>query len=359
MPGAGQAARCCARADRRRARLRPAHRQGRGVARRGDQARCWSSPPTAAWSRDVQPLLRFGVRAIAEDGRQAPGGQLGRRRPHGLDYFDGAARREWHGREAARQARSRCSTRARRRPARCRSCSAPGDSRHPAARGGRPRPRGRLQPQEAPATTPDQIGKLVASTLCTVVDDGTIAQLARRDQRRRRGQPAGSDNVLIENGILRRLHARPALSAKHFEHRRRPATAGASASSHMPHAAHDQHLLLAGPARPRGDHQAASSAASTRRASRGGQVNISQRRLRVLADRELPDRGRQAHRAAQGREPDRQRARRPAQGRHARQRLRALATASGPAARTASRCRSASAPRRCKIAAITVGGTQA
>ena len=33
-----------------------------------------------------------------------------------------------------------------------------------------------------------QIGKQVASELCTVVDDATLARLARRDQRRRRGQ---------------------------------------------------------------------------------------------------------------------------------------------------------------------------
>ena len=55
-------------------------------------------------ARDTQPLVRFGVRVIAERGRQAP-----RRAPAAaagrtsLGYFEGKSP-EWHAREAARQA---------------------------------------------------------------------------------------------------------------------------------------------------------------------------------------------------------------------------------------------------------------
>src|ERR1700751_4500741 len=59
-----------------------------------------------------------------------------------------------------------------------------------------------------------QVGKQVASPLCTVVDDGTIAGSRGAINVDDEGY-AGQNNVLIENGILvGYMHDR--LSAKHF-----------------------------------------------------------------------------------------------------------------------------------------------
>ena len=59
-----------------------------------------------------------------------------------------------------------------------------------------------------------QLGKLVASSLCTVVDDGTISNSRGAINVDDEGY-AGQNNVLIENGILvGYMHDR--LSAKHF-----------------------------------------------------------------------------------------------------------------------------------------------
>jgi TldD protein len=59
-----------------------------------------------------------------------------------------------------------------------------------------------------------QLGKLVASALCTVVDDGTIANSRGAINVDDEGYP-GQNNVLIENGILvGYMHDR--LSARHF-----------------------------------------------------------------------------------------------------------------------------------------------
>jgi TldD protein len=54
-------------------------------------------------ARDTQPLVRFGVRVIAEkDGRRQEGSSGGGGRT-GMGYFEGESA-EWHGREVARQA---------------------------------------------------------------------------------------------------------------------------------------------------------------------------------------------------------------------------------------------------------------
>src|SRR5260221_1216035 len=59
-----------------------------------------------------------------------------------------------------------------------------------------------------------QIGKLVASALCTVVDDGTVANSRGSINVDDEGNPSGS-SVLIEKGILvGYMHDR--LSAKHY-----------------------------------------------------------------------------------------------------------------------------------------------
>src|SRR5688572_29966916 len=54
-------------------------------------------------SRDVLPLIRFGVRAVAEDGGKRQAGSSGGGGRYGLDYFAAAGRdAAAHGREAAR-----------------------------------------------------------------------------------------------------------------------------------------------------------------------------------------------------------------------------------------------------------------
>src|SRR5688572_15507935 len=56
-----------------------------------------------SWAQDRQPLIRMGVRAVAEDGDKRQSGSSGGGGRHGLDYFTGADRdAAWHGREAAR-----------------------------------------------------------------------------------------------------------------------------------------------------------------------------------------------------------------------------------------------------------------
>src|SRR5262245_1195796 len=56
-------------------------------------------------ARDRQPLVRFGVRAVAEGGGRRQGGSSGGGGRLGLEYFDDPARSpEAHGREAARVA---------------------------------------------------------------------------------------------------------------------------------------------------------------------------------------------------------------------------------------------------------------
>ena len=96
-------------------------------------------------ARDAQPLVRFGVRVIAEKNGKRQEGSSGGGGRTSIGYFEGKSP-EWHAREAARQAvdharRARGAGRADGgRPG-------AGRQRHPAARGGRARARGRLQPQ--------------------------------------------------------------------------------------------------------------------------------------------------------------------------------------------------------------------
>ena len=61
----------------------------------------------------------------------------------------------------------------------------------------------------ARATTPGRSASRVASDLCTVVDDATLAAESRQHQRRRRGQRAAQLRADRE-GQAGRLHARPA-----------------------------------------------------------------------------------------------------------------------------------------------------
>lgn len=162
-------------------------------------------------ARDVQPMLRFGVRAIAQDGAKRQEGSSGGGGRTTLAYFDEKSP-EWHAQEAARQALVMLD--AREAPAgQMAVVLAPGDSGillHEAVGHGLEADFNR----KGTSNYSGQIGKNVASPLCTIVDDGTLA-LSRGainvDDEGNEPRRA----VLIENGILRG-YMHDAYSAKHF-----------------------------------------------------------------------------------------------------------------------------------------------
>src|SRR5205807_6584790 len=133
-------------------------------------------------ARDRQPLVRFGVRAVAEGDGRRQGGTSGGGGRLGLEYFDDPARSpEAHGREAARVAVQMLA--AEEAPAgQMEVVLAPGDSGillHEAVGHGLEADFNRKKTSNYAG----QIGKVVASEHCTVVDDATLLQ------------PRGSINV--------------------------------------------------------------------------------------------------------------------------------------------------------------------
>ena len=148
---------------------------------------------------DSQPLLRFGVRVIAEENGKRQSGSSGGGGRVGLDYFDGRSP-EWHADEAVRQALVMLD--AREAPAgEMEVVLGPGDSGillHEAVGHGLEADFNRKRT----SNYTDQVGQRVASDLCTVVDDATLAFS--------RGAVNVDDEgnlpvraVLIEQGILR------------------------------------------------------------------------------------------------------------------------------------------------------------
>src|SRR5580658_2430986 len=123
--------------------------------------------------RDAQPLLRFGVRAIAEKNGKRQEGSSGGGGRTSIDYFVSKTP-EWHATEAARQALTMLD--AEEAPAgQMEVVLAPGDSGillHEAVGHG-------LEADFNRKGTSNYSGKLgesVASDLCTVVDDATLLQ---------------------------------------------------------------------------------------------------------------------------------------------------------------------------------------
>jgi TldD protein len=217
---------------------------------------------------DVQPLLRFGLRAIAESSGKRQAGSSGGGGRVGLEYFDGKSP-EWHAGEAVRQALVMLD--AREAPAgEMEVVLAPGDSGillHEAVGHGLEADFNRKKT----SNYSDQIGQRVASELCTVVDDGTIAASRGTIDVDDEGNVPGR-TVLIEHGILRG-YMQDRHSAGFFH---TPATGNGrreSFKSHpMPRMTNT--LLLAGP------HDPEEILKSVRRgiyASKfgGGQVDIS------------------------------------------------------------------------------------
>lgn len=160
---------------------------------------------------DVQPMLRFGVSVVAgrngkrESGRSGGGGRVT------LGYFD-ALSPEHHAEVAAKQALTLLDA----RPAPAGQLEvilAPGDSGillHEAVGHGLEADFNRKRT----SNYTDQIGQIVASELCSVVDDATIAQSRGAINVDDEGRTA-ERHVLIENGrLVGYLHDQT--SARHF-----------------------------------------------------------------------------------------------------------------------------------------------
>lgn len=149
--------------------------------------------------QDYQPLIRFGIRVIAEQNGKRQAGSSGGGGRMGLEYFDQRSP-EWHAKEAVRQAITMLD--AREAPAgEMTVVLAPGDSGillHEAVGHGLEADFNRKKT----SNYSDQIGQRVASDLCTVVDDATVSSSRGSVNVDDEGNVPHS-TVLIENGILR------------------------------------------------------------------------------------------------------------------------------------------------------------
>ena len=224
---------------------------------------------TGHMASDVQPMVRFGVRAVAEDGGKRQSGSSGGGGRMGLEYFTGTRDAEAHGKEAARIAiimLDAVDAPAGDLPV----VLAPGDSGillHEAVGHGLEADFNRKKT----SNYTDQIGKPVASALCTVVDDGTVRSSRGSINVDDEGNTPGS-NVLIEKGILvGYMHDR--LSARHFGVK--PSGNGRRESFRsMPLPRMTNTELLAGDSSPEEIIKSVKRGVYAKRFS-GGQVNIS------------------------------------------------------------------------------------
>jgi TldD protein len=163
-------------------------------------------------ARDVQPLMRFGVRVIAEeDGKRQEGSSGGGGRTT-IGYFDGKSP-EWHATRAAEQAILMLG--AQEAPAgQMEVVLAPGDSGillHEAVGHGLEADFNR----KGTSNYSGQIGQPVASELCTVIDDATLLQSRGSINVDDEGNEPRS-SVLIEKGkLVGYMHDR--LSASHYK----------------------------------------------------------------------------------------------------------------------------------------------
>lgn len=163
-------------------------------------------------ARDVQPLMRFGIRVIVEENGKRQEGSSGGGGRTTMGYFDGKPP-EWHAEQAARQAITMLS--AEEAPAGTMEVVlAPGDSGillHEAVGHGLEADFNR----KGTSNYAGQIGNLVASELCSVIDDATLLQSRGAINVDDEGHEPTS-SVLIENGkLVGYMHDRH--SAKHYK----------------------------------------------------------------------------------------------------------------------------------------------
>jgi TldD protein len=163
--------------------------------------------------RDVQPMLRFGVRVIAEQNGKRQAGSSGGGGRVGMEYFSRAGKSpEEHAKEAVRSALAMLD--AREAPAgEMEVVLAPGDSGvllHEAVGHGLEADFNR----KGVSNYSGRVGKPVASELCTIVDDADIA-FGRGAVNVDDEGNIPNKSVLIENGVLKG-YMHDAHSAKHF-----------------------------------------------------------------------------------------------------------------------------------------------
>lgn len=221
-------------------------------------------------STDTQPLIRFGVRAVAEDGAKRQAGSSGGGGRFGLEYFSRAdTSPEAHGREATRIAIAMLD--AREAPAgEMEVVLGPADSGillHEAIGHGLEADFNRKKT----SNYSDRVGERVASDLCTVVDDGTIGNSRGSINVDDEGHP-GKRNVLIENGkLVAYMHDK--ISARHFK--LDPSGNGRRQSfRHVPLPRMTNTCLEPGPHAPDEIIKSVKRGVFAKRFS-GGQVNIS------------------------------------------------------------------------------------
>jgi TldD protein len=164
-------------------------------------------------SFDRLPLIRYGVYAVAEQGDKRQAGSSGGGGRFGMDYFGrDNADPEFHGREAARIAIAMLDS-VEAPAGELEVVLAPGDSGillHEAVGHGLEADFNRKKTSNYSG----QLGNMVASELCTVVDDGTITSSRGSINVDDEGS-VGRENVLIEDGkLVGYMHDR--LSARHF-----------------------------------------------------------------------------------------------------------------------------------------------
>ena len=197
-----------------------------------------------AMAHDVQPLVRFGIRTIAErDGKRQEGSSGGGGRTT-MGYFEGHTPEE-HARLAAEQALRMLD--AQEAPAGTMEVVlAPGDSGillHEAVGHGLEADFNR----KGTSNYSDAIGKPVASELCTVIDDATLLQSRGSINVDDEGNEPTS-TVLIEKGKLA-AYMQDRLSAKHFKVRpTRNGRRESCACAPMPRMTNT--ILMAGPHDP-------------------------------------------------------------------------------------------------------------
>jgi len=164
------------------------------------------------WAHDIQPMMRFGVSAVAQNGEKRESGRSGGGGRVTLGYFDEKSP-EWHAEIAAKQALTLLDA----RPAPAGQLEvvlAPGDSGillHEAVGHGLEADFNRKKT----SNYTDQIGEKVASDICTVVDDPTLVQSRGAINVDDEGMEP-ERHTLIENGVLRG-YMQDRMSSRHFK----------------------------------------------------------------------------------------------------------------------------------------------